>query len=130
MGGVSPARLDLSCQQILAFRRHAGALDERLPPGERSLRQAAWAGLQDSPRSGTAAFEALRAALTPVRTPIGEAWILTADEETLRTAAGPGATARLLPSGDAYFLLQGADRELLVPEAGHRGELWPTRVWP
>jgi len=285
MTGVSPAQLDLSRQQILAFRRHASALDARLPPGERSVRHAAWAGLQDSmpraaqlsiharvagtsssawedpslvqlwgprfsvfvvaacdlavfslgtlpddakrrqraedtanrldallggtqmphaeagralgvhpnslwyaaptgrvllrwdgarrpviwmvpppeadprearlelarrylhvygpttpesfglwagvgPRSAAAAFEALRAALTPVRTPIGEAWILTADEETLRAAAGPGAMARLLPSGDAYFLFQGADRELLVPEAGHRSELWPSRVWP
>jgi hypothetical protein len=285
MGGVSPAQLDLSRRQILAFRRHAGALDERLPPGERSVRRAAWAGLQDSmpraallsiharvagtvplawedpslvqlwgprfsvfvvaacdlavfslgtlpddakrrqraedtvarlsavlggtrmphaeagralgvhpnslwyaaptgrvllrwdgarrpviwmvpppeadprearlelarrylhvygpttpesfgwwagigPRSAAAAFEALRAALTPVRTPIGDAWILTADEETLRAEEGPGAMARLLPSGDAHFLFQGADRELLVPEAGHRSELWPSRVWP
>jgi hypothetical protein len=87
-----------------------------------------WAGI--GPRPAAAAFEALRAALTPVRTPIGEAWILTADEETSRTAAGPGAATRLLPSGDAYFLLQDADRELLVPEAAHRGELWPSRVWP
>jgi hypothetical protein len=87
-----------------------------------------WAGI--GPRSAAAAFEALRAALTPVRTPIGDAWILTADEETLRAEAGPGAMARLLPSGDAHFLFQGADRELLVPEAGHRSELWPSRVWP
>ena len=40
------------------------------------------------------------------------------------------AAARLLPSGDAYFLLQGADRELLVPDAERRGELWTSRVWP
>jgi hypothetical protein len=38
--------------------------------------------------------------------------------------------ARLLPSGDAYFLLQGADRELLVPDADHRRALWTPRVWP
>ena len=37
---------------------------------------------------------------------------------------------RLLPSGDAYYLLQGADRELLVPDAPRRGELWTSRVWP
>ena len=43
---------------------------------------------------------------------------------------GPAAPARLLPSGDAYFLLQGADRELLVPDADHRGALWTSRVWP
>jgi hypothetical protein len=38
--------------------------------------------------------------------------------------------ARLLPSGDAYFLLQGIDRELLVPEAARRAQLWTSRVWP
>src|SRR5215471_21430523 len=41
-------RLELSRAQILAFRRRVGALDERLPAGENSLRRAAWAGLQDS----------------------------------------------------------------------------------
>jgi Winged helix DNA-binding domain len=43
-----PSRLLLTRPQILDFRRRIGALDERLPPGRRSLRQAAWAGLQDS----------------------------------------------------------------------------------
>jgi hypothetical protein len=36
----------------------------------------------------------------------------------------------LLPSGDAYYLLQGDDRALLVPDASRRGELWTSRVWP
>jgi hypothetical protein len=40
------------------------------------------------------------------------------------------APARLLPSGDSFFLLQGADRELLVPDAARRRELWTSRVWP
>lgn len=65
-----------------------------------------------------------------MRTPIGDAWILARDEPTFRTALGPTAPARLLPSGDAYFLLQGADRELLVPDADRRGALWTSRVWP
>lgn len=77
-----------------------------------------------------AAFDALGRSLTLVRTPVGEAWILTRDEQTFRTAAGPVAPARLLPSGDAYFLLQGADRELLVPDPDRRRELWTPRVWP
>src|SRR5262245_58693406 len=34
------------------------------------------------------------------------------------------------PVGDAYFLLQAADRELLVPDTRRRGALWPPRVWP
>jgi hypothetical protein len=65
-----------------------------------------------------------------VRTPIGDSWILTSDEPTLRATVGPAAAARLLPSGDAYFLLQGRDRELLIPDASHRRALWTTRVWP
>jgi hypothetical protein len=282
---LTTPRLDLTRSQILAFRRHVGALDERLPRGRRSLRRAAWAGLQDSmPRAallsiharvegtqpstwddpslvqlwgpryhayvvaardlavfslgrlpesgktrrtaddlaarlhaslggaqmrydeagqgigvhgnalryaaltgtvairwegarlpivwtvpppevdprearlelarrylhifgpttpeafaewsgigrqrGVAAFDELRGSLTPVRTPIGGAWILTRDEPTFGATPGSAASARLLPSGDAYFLLQGADRELLVPDADRRGALWTPRVWP
>ncbi len=87
-----------------------------------------WSGI--GPRPGAAAFEALGRSLTPVRTPVGDAWILTRDEAALRAAPGPAAPARLLPSGDAYFLLQGTDRDLLVPDAAHRRELWTSRVWP
>ena len=36
----------------------------------------------------------------------------------------------MLPSGDAYFLLDGAERELLVPRADRRELLWTSRVWP
>jgi hypothetical protein len=89
---------------------------------------AQWAGI--GPPRGRAAFDALGRSLTPVRTPVGDAWILTRDEPAFRTAFGPAAPARLLPSGDAYFLLQGSDRELLVPDADRRRELWTPRVWP
>ena len=89
---------------------------------------AEWAGI--GTQGGVAAFEGLRRSLTPVRTPIGDAWILTRDEPTLRTASVPAASARLLPSGDTYFLLQGDDRKLLVPDARRRGALWTSRVWP
>jgi len=82
------------------------------------------------PRSGAAAFEALGRSLTPVRTPAGAGWILARDEAAFRAAPGPPAPARLLPSGDAYFLLHGADRDLLVPDAARRGALWTPRVWP
>jgi hypothetical protein len=88
-----------------------------------------WAGIR--PRTaGRAVIDALNESLTPVRTPVGDAWILTADEPTFRAPGGPAAPARLLPSGDAYFLLQGADRELLVPDPEHRRALWTPRVWP
>jgi len=89
---------------------------------------ARWAGIALARAQTT--FDTLARSLTPVRTPIGEAWILARDEPALRAPAGPAAAARLLPSGDAYYLLQGADRELLVPEAKRRAELWTSRVWP
>ena len=88
----------------------------------------AWAGIGAGPAS--AAFSDLRRSLTRVKTPIGEGWILRSDEPGFRAAPGPPAPSRLLPSGDAYFLLQGEDRELLVPEADRRAALWTPRVWP
>jgi Winged helix DNA-binding domain len=89
---------------------------------------ARWAGIR--PPRGIATFETLGKSLTPVRTPIGEAWILSQDEPLFRAAPGPAAPARLLPSGDTWFLLQGADRELLVPNERQRRALWTSRVWP
>jgi hypothetical protein len=76
------------------------------------------------------AFERLGTSLTQVRTPIGEAWILSQDEPLLHSAPGSAAPARLLPSGDTWFLLHGADRELLVPDESQRRALWTSRVWP
>ena len=98
---------------------------------------ARWAGIK--PPAGDATFDALRGSLVPVGTPVGDAWILADDEAAFRAAAGPAgpaahagpaAPARLLPSGDTYFLLQGPERELLVPEADRRRALWTSRVWP
>lgn len=89
---------------------------------------ATWAGI--APAQAAEAFTGLDRSLTAVRTPIGEASILTRDEPGFRAPEGPAAAARLLPSGDTYFLLQGADRELLVPDAARRSMLWTSRVWP
>jgi hypothetical protein len=89
---------------------------------------AEWAGIR--PFAARSAFEALSESLIPVRTPIGDAWILAEDEEAFCLEAGPAAPARLLPSGDAYYLLWGANRGLLVPDAGRQAELWTSRVWP
>jgi hypothetical protein len=89
---------------------------------------ATWAGI--GVPAGIAAFEALGKSLTPVRTPIGKAWILSRDEPLFHGAAGQAAPARLLPSGDTWFLLQGADRELLLPNDRQRRALWTSRVWP
>ena len=88
-----------------------------------------WAGIK--PPRGRAAFEALGNTIVPVRTPIGDAWILASDEPALRATPAPKPTgARLLPSGDTYYLLWGTDRALLVPEADRRAALWTSRVWP
>jgi hypothetical protein len=35
-----------------------------------------------------------------------------------------------LPSGDAYWLLHGRDREMLVRDDTRRPQLWTPRVWP
>ncbi|TVZ02955.1 hypothetical protein EAS64_21025 [Trebonia kvetii] len=90
---------------------------------------AQWSGT--GPRAALAAFEMLGPSLTRVGTPIGEAWILAEDEDAFRADAdGLSGPVRLLPSGDPYLVLQGADRELVVPDDGRRGELWTPRVWP
>jgi DNA glycosylase AlkZ-like len=89
---------------------------------------ATWAGI--GAKEAAVAFDSLAGSLLPVRTPIGDAWVLARDEPELGAPTGAPAAARLLPSGDAYWLLQGADRELLVPDARQRGELWTPRVWP
>jgi hypothetical protein len=89
---------------------------------------AGWAGI--TPPMAHAAFEVLRPSLAPVRTPIGDGWILESDEPAFRAPPDDGAAARLLPSGDTFYLLQGADRALLVPDADRRARLWTPRVWP
>ena len=66
---------------------------------------AEWAGI--GPSRGVEAFETLARSLTAVRTPVGDAWILKRDEPAFRAVPGTVAPARLLPSGDAFFLLQG-----------------------
>ena len=89
---------------------------------------ARWAGI--SRRSAAAAFASLEAALVAVRSPLGDGWLLADDEPAMRADETAPAPARLLPSGDAYFLLDGAERDLLVPQAERRERLWPSRVWP
>ena len=87
-----------------------------------------WAGISRSAAAG--AFGSLEGSLLPVRSPLGHELLLAADETSVRIGESSPAPARLLPSGDAYYLLQGAERELLVPRAEQRALLWTTRVWP
>jgi len=110
------ARLELARRHLQVF----GPSD--------AARFSEWAGIATA--AARAAHAALAPELIPVRTPVGDAWILAEQEAAYRTPAAPAEGVRLLPSGDAYFLLQGADRALLVPEADRRAALWTPRVWP
>lgn len=121
---VPPPAVDPADARLELARRYLHVLGPGTPAG-----LGAWAGIK--PPAARAAFDAIHVALLPVRTPIGEAWILASDESTFRPPPDPNPeTARLLPSGDAFFLLQGADRQLLVPDPALRGRLWTARVWP
>jgi hypothetical protein len=91
-----------------------------------STRFARWAGV--SRRAAAATYASLEPELVTVRTPLGDEWLLATDEPLMRS--GAGESTRLLPSGDAYFLLDGVERELLVPDAKYRPKLWTPRVWP
>jgi hypothetical protein len=104
-------------------RRYLHVLGPATPAGF-----ATWAGVKTPTAAAT--FDALAASLLPVRTQLGEAFVLASDEPTLRATMGPPAPARLLPSGDVFYLLQGVDRELLVGDAKRRAALWTSRVWP
>ena len=89
---------------------------------------ATWAGIGS--REARGSFDGLAAELKPARSPVGDGWILGADEPSFLAPPDAAAPARLLPSGDAFYLLWGADRELLVADAPRRAELWTSRVWP
>ena len=89
---------------------------------------ARWAGI--SRRAAAAAFASLAGELRPVRSPLGDEWLLADDEPAMCAVETSAAPARLLPSGDAYFLLDGAERELLLPREDQRRRLWTSRVWP
>jgi hypothetical protein len=89
---------------------------------------AKWAGIGAA--EGRAAFAALAAEVTAVQTPVGDGWILASDERSFRATPSSAVLARLLPSGDSYFLLHGVDRELLVSDEKRRRELWTSRGWP
>src|SRR6478672_10595415 len=93
-----PFPLRLSRTQILAFRRRVGALDERLPRGRRSLRRAAWAGLQDSmPRAASLSIHARVAKTTST----------TWEDPSLVQLWGPRYSAYVVPAHDLAFFSLG-----------------------
>ena len=101
--------------QILAFRRAAQALDERLPAGKASLRQAASAGLQDSMP---------RAALLSIHARVEGTKPATWEAPSLVQVWGPRYSAYVVDERDAPAFTLGR-----LPDAGRRGALrsrWPT----
>jgi hypothetical protein len=89
---------------------------------------ARWGGI--GREAAADAFASLERSLLPIRSPLGDEWLLAEDEAAMRAADPASVSVRLLPSGDAYFLLDGKERELLVPRADMREQLWTSRVWP
>ncbi len=120
---VPPPSIDPAEARLELARRYLHVFGPTTPASF-----AEWAGVPI--RAGRAALDMLGTTLIAVRTPLGDARILARDEPAFRADPRPPAPVRLLPSGDAYTLLQGADRALLVPDAERRGELWTPRVWP
>ncbi|HZG35119.1 MAG TPA: crosslink repair DNA glycosylase YcaQ family protein [Gaiellaceae bacterium] len=120
---VPAPEIDPAAARLELARRHLHVFGPTTAHGF-----ARWAGI--SRRAAAASYAALEGALLAVRTPLGDEWLLADDEPAARAAEPPPAPARLLPSGDAYFLLDGRERELLVPRAERRERLWTPRVWP
>ena len=119
--------LELSRAQILGFRRHVGELDERLPSGRRSLRAAAWAGLQDSmPRAALLSIHARVADTTPS----------TLQDPSLVQIWGPRYSAYAVPARDvAPFTLgrlpvDDKGRARAVDMAAGSGQFSATAEWP
>ncbi len=119
---VPAPTVDPSDARLELLRRHLHVFGPGTPDSF-----ASWAGIR--PRAAAVAFDDLHAELVDVQTPIGDAWILASDESGFGRAEGAAST-RLLPSGDTYYLLQGDDRLLLVPDEVNRAQLWTSRVWP
>lgn len=120
---VPPPDIDATHARLELARRYLHVFGAATPAAF-----ARWAGV--SATDAASAFRDLAPELLAVRTPIGDAWMLAADEPAMRAPATPPAAARLLPAGDAYTLLWGRSRELLVPDARRRADLWTSRVWP
>jgi len=98
--------LELTRAQILAFRRRAGALEERLPKGARSMRQAAWAGLTDSvPRAALLSIHARVEGTQPT------SW----EDPSLVQLWGPRNSVYVIPARDRAVFTLGR-----LPEAARR----------
>ena len=111
---MTTSRLRLTRPQILAFRRHVGALDERLPCGRRSLHQAAWAGLQDSMP---------RAALLSIHARVEGTEPFTWEDPSLVQLWGPRFSAYVVAARDLASSHWGGCRTM--PVHGSSRDVWP-----
>src|SRR5215467_669240 len=103
-GRAVQSRLSVTRAQILAFRRRAGGLEERVPMSSKSLRRAAWAGLQDSmPRAALLSLHARVDGVVPT----------TLDDPTLAQLWGPRYNTYVVAKRD--FALFSLGR---LPESG------------
>jgi hypothetical protein len=111
------ARLELTRVQILSFRRRVGALEERLPPGQRSLRTAAWAGLQDSmPRAALLSIHAR------VEGAHSEIW----DDDAFVQVWGPRSATYVVPAEDHAIFTVGRHPD--SARGRERAESWAARI--
>jgi Winged helix DNA-binding domain len=111
------ARLELTRAQILRFRRRVGALEERLPAGPRSLRTAAWAGLQDSvPRAALLSIHARVEGAHP------EIW----DDDAFVQVWGPRWATYVVPAEDYAIFTVGRHPD--GDRGRERAESWAARI--
>lgn len=117
---VPPDTEDAEFARLELARRFLQSLGPSTPAGF-----AWWSGgtLSDAKQT----FRSLERELSEVKLQGAPSWALTSTMSQLKRGTF-APTVRLLPPGDPY--LGAADRELLVPEARFRSELWPKSVWP
>ncbi len=120
---VPPPSVDAGAARLELARRYLHVFGPTTPESF-----GRWAGI--GAREAELAFGRLAGELIAVRTPIGDAWLLAADEAEARAAAPRPNAVCLLPSGDSYYLAWGRDRELIVEDEPKRRDLWTSRVWP
>src|SRR5437763_2827674 len=117
MAGSVRSQFRVTRKQILAFRRRVGALDARLPMSSKSLRRAAWAGLQDSmPRAAVLSLHARVEGVEP------STW----EHRSLAQLWGPRYQTYVVPKRD--FALFSLGRLPDNPKGRHRAERIAQRL--
>jgi hypothetical protein len=117
---VEPPTNDPEAARLELARRFLRSLGPSTPSGF-----AWWAGVPPSDAKGT--FESLKGELAEFDVE-GDKLSAMADDSGSLNKAQTIQKVRLLPPGDPY--LGGSDRDILVPTAALRANLWPRSVWP